>query len=134
MATSIFLNIAVSDLPASRTFWESVGFRFNAQFSNEEGAAMVIDDNIFVMLLTHDKFSQFTPKTIADSKTSSEVLICISRNSREAVEDLFNKAIAAGGTEVRPADDYGFMFSRSFADLDGHIWEVMWMDPNHVQG
>ncbi len=134
MATSIFLNIAVSDLPASRTFWESVGFRFNAQFSNEEGAAMVIDDNIFVMLLTHDKFSQFTPKTIADSKTSSEVLICISRDSREAVEDLFNKAIAAGGTEVRPADDYGFMFSRSFADLDGHIWEVMWMDPNHVQG
>ena len=134
MATSIFLNIAVSDLPATRAFWEQLGFSFNAQFSDDEGAAMVIDSNIFVMLLTHDKFRQFTPKPVADSKASSEVLICISRDSREAVETLFEKAIAAGGSEVRPADDYGFMTSRSFADLDGHIWEVMWMDPNHVQG
>lgn len=134
MATNIFINLPVADLEASKTFFGKLGFSFNPQFTDETAAAMVIDENIFSMLLTHEKFKQFTPKAIADAKTSSEVLIAISRDSREAVSELFDKAIAAGGTEVRPGDDYGFMVSKAFADLDGHIWEVVWMDPNYVQG
>ena len=134
MATNIFINLPVADLEASKTFFGKLGFSFNPQFTDETAAAMVIDENIFSMLLTHEKFKQFTPKAIADAKTSSEVLIAISRDSREAVGELFDKAIAAGGTEVRPGDDYGFMVSKAFADLDGHIWEVVWMDPNYVQG
>ena len=134
MATNIFINLPVADLEASKTFFGKLGFSFNPQFTDETAAAMVIDENIFSMLLTHEKFKQFTPKAIADAKISSEVLIAISRDSREAVGELFDKAIAAGGTEVRPGDDYGFMVSKAFADLDGHIWEVMWMDPNYVQG
>jgi predicted lactoylglutathione lyase len=134
VATNIFINLPVADLEASKTFFGKLGFSFNPQFTDETAAAMVIDENIFSMLLTHEKFKQFTPRAIADAKTSSEVLIAISRDSREAVGELFDKAIAAGGTEVRPGDDYGFMVSKAFADLDGHIWEVMWMDPNYVQG
>ena len=133
MATNIFINLPVADLEASKAFFGKLGFTFNPQFTDETAAAMVIDENIFSMLLTHEKFRQFTPKTIADARTTSEVLIAISRDSREAVGELFDKAITAGGTQVRPGDDYGFMMSKAFADLDGHIWEVMWMDPNYVQ-
>ena len=134
MATNIFVNLPVADLPASKAFFEALGFAFNPQFTDETAAAMVIDDNIYSMLLTHEKFRQFTPRAIADAKATSEVLIAISRDSREAVTALFDKAIAAGGKEVRPGDDYGFMMSKAFSDLDGHIWEVMWMDPAHVEG
>ena len=134
MATNIFINLPVADLEASKAFFGKLGFTFNPQFTDETAAAMVIEENIFSMLLTHEKFKQFTPKTIADAKTVSEVLIAISRDSREAVGELFDKAIAAGGTQVRPGDDYGFMVSKAFADLDGHIWEVVWMDPSYVQG
>jgi predicted lactoylglutathione lyase len=134
MATNIFINLPVADLEASKTFFGKLGFSFNPQFTDETAAAMVIEENIFSMLLTHEKFKQFTPRAIVDAKISSEVLIAISRDSREAVGELFDKAIAAGGTEVRPGDDYGFMVSKAFADLDGHIWEVVWMDPSYVQG
>ncbi len=134
MATNIFINLPVADLEASKAFFGKLGFTFNPQFTDETAAAMVIEENIFSMLLTHEKFKQFTPKTIADAKTVSEVLIAISRDRREAVGELFDKAIAAGGTQVRPGDDYGFMVSKAFADLDGHIWEVVWMDPSYVQG
>ena len=134
MATNIFINLPVADLEASKAFFGKLGFTFNPQFTDETAAAMVIEENIFSMLLTHEKFKQFTPKAIADAKTVSEVLIAISRDSREAVGELFDKAIAAGGTQVRPGDDYGFMVSKAFADLDGHIWEVVWMDPSYVQG
>lgn len=134
MATNIFVNLPVADLEASKAFFGKLGFTFNPQFTDETAAAMVIEENIFSMLLTHEKFKQFTPKAIADAKTVSEVLIAISRDSREAVGELFDKAIAAGGTQVRPGDDYGFMVSKAFADLDGHIWEVVWMDPSYVQG
>jgi predicted lactoylglutathione lyase len=133
MATNIFVNLPVRDLEASKVFFARLGFSFNAQFTDETAAAMVIDENIFSMLLTHEKFAQFTPKTITDAHTSSEVLIALSRDSKEAVNALFDKAIAAGGLEVRPAEDYGFMMSRAFSDLDGHIWELMWMDPAFVQ-
>ena len=133
MATNIFVNLPVRNLDASKAFFGALGFTFNAQFTDETAAAMVIDENIFSMLLTHEKFAQFTSKTIADAHTSSEVLIALSRDSKEAVIALFDKAIAAGATEARPGDDYGFMMSRAFSDLDGHIWEIMWMDPSFVQ-
>lgn len=134
MATNIFVNLPVADLDASKAFFGKLGFAFNPQFTDETAAAMVIDDNIFAMLLTHEKFRQFTPLPVADAKAATQVLIAISRESRDAVTALFDQAIAAGGTQVRPGDDYGFMMSQAFADLDGHIWEVMWMDPAHVEG
>ena len=133
MATNIFVNLPVRDLDASKAFFGALGFTFNAQFTDETAAAMVIDTNIFAMLLTHEKFAQFTPKTIVDAHTSSEVLIALSRDSKDAVIALYDKAIAAGATEARPGDDYGFLMSRAFSDLDGHIWEIMWMDPSFVQ-
>jgi predicted lactoylglutathione lyase len=133
MATNIFVNLPVRDLDASKAFFAKLGFTFNAQFTDDTAAAMVIDTNIFSMLLTHEKFAQFTSKTIADAHTSSEVLIALSRDSKDAVIALFDKAIAAGATQARPGDDYGFMMSRAFSDLDGHIWEIMWMDPSFVQ-
>jgi len=132
MATSIFVNLPVADLPASRTFFGALGFSFNAQFSDDTAACMVIDETIFAMLLTHDKFRQFTSKAIVDAKTSTEVLVALSRDSKEAVVEIFDKAIAAGATQARPGEDYGFMMSRAFADLDGHIWEWVWMDPAAV--
>jgi uncharacterized protein len=134
MATNIFVNLPVANLDASKAFFGKLGFAFNPQFTDETAAAMVIEENIFAMLLTHEKFAQFTPKTIADARTTSEVLIALSRDSKDGVHEMFDKAIAAGGLEVRPADDYGFMVSRAFSDLDGHIWEIMWMDPSYVQG
>jgi hypothetical protein len=134
MATGIFVNLPVADLGVSKAFFEKLGFSFNPQFTDHTAAAMVIEENIYAMLLTHEKFRQFTPRAIADAKSTTEVLIALSRDSREAVAELFDKAIAAGGAEARPGDDYGFMTSKAFCDPDGHIWEVFWMDPNHVQG
>jgi predicted lactoylglutathione lyase len=133
MPTNIFVNLPVADLDAAKVFFGKLGFTFNAQFTDETAAAMVISDTIYAMLLTHEKFKAFTPKAIADARTSSEVLIAISRDSREAVHTMVDAALAAGATEARPADDYGFMMSRAFNDLDGHIWEIMWMDPAAVQ-
>jgi len=100
----------------------------NPAFTDETAACMVFSDTIHVMLLTHEKFAQFTPKRIADARETSEVLICISAESREAVDSITDKAIAAGGREPREKQDHGFMYGRSFEDPDGHIWEPMWMD------
>jgi uncharacterized protein len=118
----------VADLPAARAFYEAIGAVNNPQFTDETAACMVFSETIHVMLLTHAKFSQFTPKKIADAHATSEVLICISADSREAVDDITQKALAAGGREPRDPQDHGFMYGRSFEDLDGHIWEPMWMD------
>ena len=129
MAKLIFINLPVSDLARATAFYQAIGATRNAQFSDERGACMVVSETIHVMLLTHDKFRQFTPKKIADAKTSSEVLICISADSRDAVDDMVNKATTArGAADPSPKQDYGFMYGRSFEDPDGHIWEVMWMD------
>ena len=128
MSKLIFVNLPVADLPAAKAFYEAIGATNNAMFTDETAACMVFTDVIHVMLLTHDKFAQFTPKRIADAKETSEVLICISADSREAVDDLTDKALAAGGREPREKQDHGFMYGRSFEDLDGHIWEPMWMD------
>jgi predicted lactoylglutathione lyase len=128
MSKLIFVNLPVADLPASQAFYEAIGATNNPTFTDETAACMVFSDVIHVMLLTHDKFAQFTPKRIADSKQTSEVLICISADSREAVDEITEKALAAGGREPREPQDFGFMYGRSFEDLDGHIWEPMWMD------
>ena len=128
MSKLIFVNLPVADLPAARAFYEAIGAVNNPQFTDETGACMVFSETIHVMLLTHDKFAQFTSKRIADAHQTSEVLLCVSADSREAVDDVTGKALAAGGREPRDAQDYGFMYSRSFEDPDGHIWEPMWMD------
>ncbi|MFC4175500.1 VOC family protein [Microvirga sp. GCM10011540] len=129
MPKMIFLNLPVADLDRAVAFYEALGAEKNEQFTDHTAACMVLSDVIHVMLLTHDKFRQFTPKAIADAKATSEVLICISADSREAVDETLAKAAAAGGTaDPGPKQDYGFMYGRSFEDPDGHIWEVMWMD------
>jgi predicted lactoylglutathione lyase len=125
----IFVNLPVSDLQRATAFYEAVGARKNEQFCDGTGSCMVFSETIHAMLLTHDKFRQFTPKPIADAKTSSEVLICISADNREGVDEIVNKAKAAGGAvDPCPKQDHGFYYGRSFEDPDGHIWEVMWMD------
>ncbi len=125
----VFINLPVADLPGATAFYQSVGATKNPQFSDDTASCMVISETIHVMLLTHDKFKVFTPKAIADAKTSSEVLICLSADSRDDVDAMVTKAGSAGGrTDPSPKQDYGFMYGRSFEDPDGHIWEVMWMD------
>ena len=128
MSKLIFVNLPVADLNAAKAFYEAIGFTNNPHFTDETAACVVFSDTIHVMLLTHAKFKEFTPKRIADARETSEVLICISADSREAVDDITEKALAAGGKEPREAQDHGFMYGRSFEDLDGHIWEPMWMD------
>jgi hypothetical protein len=129
MAKMIFVNLPVSDLARANAFYQAIGATKNEQFSDDTASCMVFSDTIHAMLLTHDKYRQFTSKKIADAKTTSEVLICLSADSREAVDDMIGKAKAAGGAlDPTPQQDYGFMYGRSFEDPDGHIWEVMWMD------
>jgi predicted lactoylglutathione lyase len=129
MSKLIFVNLPVTDLPRAVAFYEAVGATKNPQFSDDTAACMVISDTIHAMLLTHDKYRQFTSKPIVDAKTASEVLICISADSRGEIDDLVAKATAAGGTgDPTPTQDFGFMYGRSYEDPDGHIWEVMWMD------
>ena len=128
MSKLIFVNLPVVDLPRAKAFYEAIGATNNPQFTDDTAACMVFSDTIHVMLLTHDKFAQFTPKRIADAHQTSEVLIALSADSREGVDDITERALAAGGREARDRQDYGFMYSRSFEDPDGHIWEPMWMD------
>ena len=129
MPKMIFVNLPVSDLPRATAFYEAIGAVKNPQFSDDTASCMVFSDTIHTMLLTHEKFSMFTPKKIADSRETSEVLICISADSREEVDTIVDKATPAGGkADPAPKQDYGFMYGRSFEDPDGHIWEVMWMD------
>ena len=133
MSRMIFVNLPVADLSRAVAFYESVGASKNPLFSDDSGACMVFSETINVMLLTHDKFSQFTPKAIVDAHRSSEVLLCISADSRENVDAITAAALAAGGREPCAPQDHGFMYSRSFEDLDGHIWEHVWMDPAFLQ-
>ena len=129
MPKLIFVNLPVSDLPKSIAFYEALGAVKNEQFTDHTAACMVFSETIHVMLLTHDKFRQFTPKAIANARETTEVLICMSADSRDDVDATLAKAEAAGGAvDIGPKQDYGFMYGRSFEDLDGHVWEVMWMD------
>jgi predicted lactoylglutathione lyase len=128
--TKIFVNLPVKDLNKAKDFFAKLGYGFNAQFTDDTAASMIVSEDIYVMLLTHDKFKQFTPKEICDATKSSEALICLSCESRAQVDEQVRKAVAAGGTTHAAAKDYGFMYGHGFQDLDGHIWELMWMDPN----
>jgi predicted lactoylglutathione lyase len=128
MSKLIFVNLPVADLARAVRFYEAVGATKNPQFSDETAACMVFSETIHAMLLTHDKFKQFTAKPIADAKRTCEVLICISADSRDAVDTMVEAAAADGGVDPSPKQDHGFMYGRSFEDPDGHIWEVMWMD------
>jgi predicted lactoylglutathione lyase len=130
MPRQVFINLPVKDLPKSKAFFEGLGFRFNPQFTNEQGACMVIAEGAsYAMLLVEPFFQGFTRKPIADAWKSTEVLTCLSCESREEVDELVRKAIAAGGSAPNPVQDHGFMYGHGFEDLDGHVWEVMWMDP-----
>ena len=128
MTKQIFVNLPVSDLQKSKDFYTKLGFTINEQFSDDTAASVVISDTIYVMLLTHDKFKQFTPKPISDASKTTEVINALSANDRNEVDLVCNAALAAGATEPRPPQDHGFMYGRSFNDPDGHIWEVYWMD------
>src|SRR5262249_46186809 len=130
----IFVNLPVNDLDASKKFFTELGYTINPQFSDENAASVVISDTIVAMLLTKPFYSTFTKKEIADARTTSEVLVCLSAESREKVDELVGRAIAAGGTPSGQTQDHGFMYGRGFDDLDGHSWEVMWMDPAAIQG
>jgi predicted lactoylglutathione lyase len=130
MSRMIFVNLPVSDLQKSRAFIEALGAVNEPKFTDETAACMKLSDSIFVMLLTHDKFRQFTPRPIADANATSEVLICLSADSRESVDTAVERGEANGGTaDPAPKQDYGVMYGRSVADPDGHIFEIMWMDP-----
>lgn len=129
MVRMIFVNLPVSDLGRSRDFLEALGAVNDPRFTDDTAACMTFSEAIHVMILTHDKFRQFTPRPIADAKAGSEVLICLSADSRESVDTAVERAVAKGGTaDPSPKQDYGVMYGRSVADPDGHIWEIMWMD------
>ena len=132
MATKIFVNLPVKDLKKSIEFFTKLDFTFNAQFTDETAACMMVSEDIFVMLLTHDKFKTFTPKTICDATKSTEVLVCLSAASRENVNAMVRKAVAAGGTTYNAPQDHGFMYGHGFQDLDGHIWELFYMEPSAI--
>jgi predicted lactoylglutathione lyase len=132
MATKIFVNLPVADLPKSIEFFTRLGYSFNQQFTDETATCMIVAEDIYVMLLTHEKFRTFTPNPISDARKSTEVLICLSCDSRAQVDDTVRTAVAAGGNTYNEPQDHGFMYAHGFQDLDGHIWEVMWMDPAAV--
>ena len=129
MLRMIFVNLPVSDLQRSRRFLEALGAVNEPRFTDDTAACMTFSESIHVMILTHDKFSQFTPRPIADATAGSEVLLALSSDSRESVDSTIERAVAAGGTaDPSPKQDYGVMYGRSVADPDGHIWEFIWMD------
>ncbi|MBC7782682.1 MAG: VOC family protein [Burkholderiales bacterium] len=129
MATKIFVNLPVKDLSRSIAFFKKLGYQFNQQFTDETAGCMVVSDDIYVMLLTEEKFKTFTPKSVSDATKSTEVLVALTCESRAAVDELVAKAVAAGGKTYREPDDHGFMYAHAYQDLDGHIWEPFWMDP-----
>lgn len=131
MSRQVFINLPIKNMERSQAFFKSLGFEFNPQFTNEQGACMIISkDHSYAMLLVEPFFQGFTKKAIADATQTTEVLVALSCESREAVDDMVSKALAAGGTAPNPKQDHGFMYSHGFTDLDGHTWEVFWMDPS----
>jgi uncharacterized protein len=129
MSRQIFVNLPIKNMARSQAFFKSLGFTFNPQFTNEQGACMVVSENhSYVMLLVEPFFQTFTKKPVADATRSTEVLVCLSCESRDEVDAMVKKAVAAGGTAPNPPQDHGFMYGHGFTDPDGHVWEVMWMD------
>ena len=132
MATKIFVNLPVKSLQKSVDFFTQLGFSFDPQCTDETATSMIVSDDIFVMLLTHEKFKTFTPNPICDATKNTEILVYLSAESREAVDEMVRKAVAAGGATFKEPQDYGVMYGHGFQDLDGHIWEIMFMEPNAV--
>jgi len=133
MTRKIFVNLPVKDLKRSMSFFKELGFQFNSQFTDDTAACMVIADDIYAMLLTHGKFKSFTKKEIADTTRFVERLTALSFESKAKVDDLLETALKAGAVESGELQDHGFMYGRSFDDLDGHTWEIFWMDPSHIR-
>lgn len=130
----IFVNLAVRDLGRAVDFFTELGFSFDPRFTDEQATCMIVSDEAFVMLLAEDRFRDFTTKDLCDPTTHTEAILALSAESREEVDDLVRTALAAGGRPANDPMDYGFMYGSSFQDPDGHLWEVIWMDPNAVQG
>ena len=133
MSKKIFVNLPVRDLKKSMDFFRTLGFTFNPQFTDQTAACMVISEDIYVMLLTENKFKTFTPKPIADATRNTEVLVCLSATSRDEVNALVRKAVAAGGSTYKEPQDHGFMYGHGFQDLDGHICELAFMEPSAIK-
>lgn len=129
MVTSIFVNLPTSDLDRAKKFYAGLGWKIDPSFTNDDAACVVIDENVFLMVLTRDFFATFTDKAITDPRTSIQVEVAFSRDSREQVDEIMEKAIAAGASEHRTAQDYGFMYGRNFEDPDGNLFNALWMDP-----
>ncbi len=127
-ARQLFVNLPIENLDNTVAFFTALGFGFNPKFTNENATCMVISEHIQVMLLTKPFFAGFTKKPIADARTANEVMLALSCESREEVDALMAQAVAAGAATPTPANDMGFMYQRAFEDLDGHQWEVFWMD------
>ena len=133
MPTKIFVNLPVKDLNRSIEFFTKLGFSFNQQFTDETATCMIVTDDIFAMLLTEEKFKTFIPKEICDAKKYTEVLVALSYDNRSDVDDMVRKAVAAGGSTYNEPHDHGFMYTHGFQDLDGHIWEIFYMEPSFVK-
>jgi uncharacterized protein len=134
MSRMIFVNLPVKDLARSIEFFRGLGFSFNEQFTNDQAGYMIVNDQAAVMLVTEPFFSTFSDKAIADTSAQIEVSNAISADSRNEVDELCEKALASGGRGSKPASDEGFMYSRGFQDPDGHLWDVVWMDPSAISG
>ncbi|MGF1621814.1 MAG: VOC family protein [Rhodomicrobiaceae bacterium] len=132
MNPKIFVNLAIRDLPKSMAFYEELGFKNNPQFTDETAACMVLSDEIYVMLLTHEKFKNFIPTSLADTRKSTGALYALTRESREHVDEMVRTAVAAGGNTYNEPQDHGFMYQHGFQDPDGHIWEPFYMNPEAV--
>lgn len=132
MARKIFVNLSVRDLPRSMEFFRQLGFEFEPGFTDANAACMIVSEEAFVMLLVEPFFQGFTHNRICDTSTHTEALIALSSDSRAGVDEMVNAAVAAGGRFAMPSQDHGFMYGWSFYDLDGHHWEVVWMDPKVV--
>ena len=129
MTTKIFVNLPVKNLKKSVEFFTELGFSFDPRFTDETATCMIVSDDIFVMLLTESKFKTFTPKALCDATKNTEVLVCLSLESRKKLDEMVRKALAAGGTTYADPKDFGFMCQHGFQDPDGHIWELIYMDP-----
>ena len=133
MSRMIFVNLPVADLPKAMAFYEAIGFVNNPQFTDETAACMVLTDTIYAMLLTHEKFAQFTSREIADAHRTAQMSLALSCDDRASVDEMTEAALAAGGSEAHPPEDLGFMYNRAFYDPDGHHFEVLWMDPKAAE-
>ncbi len=129
MSRLLFLNLPVTDITASREFFGKLGFEFDERFCDDQAACMVVSEQGFVMLLEWARFAEFTTRPVADAHQETALTVAVSADDREAVDSFAETALAAGATAAKDPQDYGFMYQRSFHDLDGHLWEVMWMDP-----